>query len=138
MIKDDIKIIKIKDEDIKIIKNIALKYNLQITELCRYIIKQGKKSNQIQVRVNDEEFKIIKNKADDKEITMSQFCILACNYFIKNNYDFDVDDFRINKTNRNKRIAVTNHQEEVLMEVADKYSIKVSTLIRYCALNYDF
>lgn len=122
----------IEEKDIEVIETMAKKYNLNIISFCKEIIKSKKKSNQIQIKLSKEEYDHIMQKKGN--LDNSQYCYLACEYHLKKG--FNLEDFRIKKDKRTYRIAVVLKNEKELFKVLEPYSIKISTLVRFCALNF--
>lgn len=131
----------IDSADVSYIKKLSEKYDMSLVNFCHIVIRQEGNNLTRQIRVTDEEFEIIKDKAKKNKLNMSKYCSLACSNFLKSGFNnISVSDFTIEKSKRTKRIGVTlrNQGEEYeLMKIATKFSIKIATLIRYCALNYN-
>lgn len=132
----------ISHKDMASIKNLAEKYNMSVADLGRSIVRQAEGNSSRQIRVTDEEYDMISLKAKAHGVSKSRWCSLACSDFVNGSAKTDIffSDFDSEKSVRNKRIAVAirNQQEETeLMNVSIRYSIKISTLIRYCALRYE-
>jgi hypothetical protein len=133
-------------EDMKIIKNLAGKYDVKVADFGKLITRQSVIGTipYRQVRVSDDEFKIISNKAENHGVTITKWCNLAFQSLLKsdkkskNKIFYEVNSNKAGK--RNKRIGVSIRKvadETKLLRISDKYSIPISTLFRYCALRFD-
>jgi hypothetical protein len=131
----------ISHNDMKVVRELAEKHNMSVADFGRSVVRQAERNLSRQIRVTDEEYNMIAEKAKVHGVNMSRWCSLACSDFITSEKkEKFFSDFDADKGCRNKRIAVAirNQKEETeLMNIAIMYSIKISTLIRYCALHYD-
>lgn len=131
----------ISHEDMKVVRELAENYNMSVADFGRSVVRQAERNLSRQIRVTDEEYNMISEKAKAHGVNMSRWCSIACSDFITSDKkDRFFSDFDADKACRNKRIAVAirNQKEETeLMNIAIMYSIKISTLIRYCSLHYD-
>ena len=128
-------------EDMNIVRSLAAKYNISVADFGRMVVRQSERNLSRQIRVTDDEYNDISEKANAHGVTITRWCSLACSQFLKEkDKDIFFSDFVVDKAGRERRIAVTirNQKEETeLISVATNYSIKISTLIRYCSLRYD-
>lgn len=132
----------IKKNDLKIIEDIAKKYDMSLVEFGRFIGKlKNEKGVRHHVRFSDDELTYVDKKAKDLNLSRSEYCFDAAKYFIQKEVykKVDVKDLREANGDRGKRVCVsfTNGKEYINMwQLAKGFSIPFSTLIRYCALNY--
>lgn len=128
----------IEREDYFIIRDIAKKYNMSIADLGRSIVRQSERTKGRAIRLSDTEYNYIKSLANYKNMTVSKFCGYACKAYIE--LDKKNIPIEIVTTKRDKRIEVRiyNSDDEVqLIKLANDFGMKISSLIRYCALHFD-
>ena len=109
---------EIKNEDIKVLENLAKKYDMSIVDFGKAIVSQTKKYNQ-----------------------RMRYCEYSCTVFLKEK-KIDENFFCKKKygKDRVKRIAVSFRNQETeseFVEFAEQCNIEIGTLIRYCALMND-
>lgn len=131
----------ISSEDMNKIKKMALKYNLSVSEFGREITRQSQGNSVRQIRVTSDELELIKRVSKNNGVnSMGRWCSLACTDFInKGDYATLYNDYKSDEDIRDKRINVPieNHLiESKLLEISKTYSIKISALIRYCAIMF--
>lgn len=129
----------IEEKDLKIIEKIAKSYNMSADELSREIIRQNMKKGKRQFRVSEDEYNVILEKAKEKEMTVRNYCEHACNHFIHKKEFNKFWEYKRYGANRTKRITMrfkNVSDEEELMKISREMSVEISSLIRWCALNY--
>ena len=131
----------IEQSDMRTIKELAKKYNMSVADFGRSIVRVAERNQGRAVRLSDEEYEHIYEASKRIGCTMTQFCSLACHTFLNTKEKrIDYISDAAEKTNRTKRIEVRilNAAEDAeLMKYATEYSMKISTLIRYCAIHFD-
>lgn len=132
---------EIKNEDIKMLENLAKKYDMSIVDFGKAIVSQTKKYNQRMFRVSESEYKEIAKKAERAGMNLMRYCEYSCAVFLKEK-KIDENFFCKKKygKDRVKRIAVSFRNQETeseFVEFAEQCNIEIGTLIRYCALMND-
>lgn len=129
----------IENEDLKMLEEMAQRYNITPVELGNIVVKQYRKRKERQFRVSEQEFKIIYQRAEKMGFTVKRFCEFACKSFLdKNILDGNFFGSKSYGGSRTKRITVEFKDDEIenkLCEVAEKFNLEMGALIRYCALN---
>ncbi len=128
----------IEREDYSIIRDIAKKYNMSIADFGRSIVRQSERTKGRAIRLSDAEYNYIKSLANYKNMTVSRFCSCACKAYIE--FDKKNIPIEIDTTRRDKRIEVRIYNaddEAQLIKLANNFGMKISSLIRYCALHFD-
>lgn len=128
----------ISREDYTIIRDIAKKYNMTVADFGRSIVRQSERAKGRAIRLSDEEFERIKFIADLHNMTVARFCGCACRAYIE--LDEKTIPIENDTSRRNRRIEarIYNASDEAeLIKIANNYSMKISSLIRYCALHFD-
>ena len=131
----------IEREDFKIIRELAKKYNLSVADFGRSIVRQSDRAIGRAIRVTKKESDFIKNTAEKNKMSTARFCALACHVYLadKDNRHLPME-YRTDTEKRTERIEAriyNGKDEEDLLKIAAEYSIKISALIRYCALHFD-
>lgn len=130
---------KIKDSDMKILGEIAGRYNLSVVEFCRVIIARSRKQNGRQFRVNEEEYDTLIARAKSSGLTLSRYCEAECRKFLSSaKIDRRFFEENVYGERRTKRISVTfldRDLDEKLAKTAALYNCKVGTMLRYCLLD---
>lgn|GEM_PF-3800240 len=137
--------IDISDKDIAALEEMASKYNMSVADFYKAVLNRGNETSvkvNRWVRLSQDEYDSIKKKVDAHGITFTYWCALACHSFLesevstmqfyglKNNY----------KRNRTQRVCVAlkdGSEDARLSEIAGRWNIGLSSLIRYCLLTYD-
>lgn len=129
----------IEREDFLIIRELAKKYNMTVADLGRSIVRQAERNTGRTIRLTESEYRYITQTAEKNNMTVTRFCALACHAFL----ELDEKGIPIEsqkEANKTKRIEVkfyNNTDEMALMKIATEYSMKISALIRYCAMRFD-
>ena len=132
--------------DMMIVKEMADKYNLSVADFGREITKQNSRNPGRQMRLTEDENRMIRKRANTMNLSMSRYCELCCTSFIHKYENGEVDTLTFYENCRRKgdkrtvRVSVTiyNRKNETkLLHIAQEFSVKLSTLIRYCALTED-
>lgn len=130
----------IERNDFLEIRQLAKKYNMNVADFGRSIVRQAERNAGRAVRLTESEYKYIKETAKTNNLTVTRFCALACHAYLEaENKTIPIED-RTDNQNRTKRIEARfyNNSDEIeLTNIATEYSMKISALIRYCALNFD-
>lgn len=130
-------------EDMNIIKKIAQKYNMNVGDFGRTIVREAKGNTSRIIRTTDEEFEIISKRANKYNSSVSHWCALACSDFLKKEKEEDLIlklNTKVRSTKIRKKkfgVKILNKKEEFeLIEFATANNLKVASLIRYCSLNF--
>lgn len=131
--------------DMRTIRSMAEKYGMTVADFGRFITRQSVNRTNRQVRVTPTEYEIIRSNAKRLDLNVSRYCELCCKQFLENVEEKGISPeiFRENQKRKEKRtrlftiMILNGDRERKLAEVAATYSIKISSLIRYCALNMD-
>ena len=75
---------EIKNEDIKVLENLAKKYDMSIVDFGKAIVSQTKKYNQRMFRVSESEYKEIAKKAERAGMNLMRYCEYSCTVFLSN------------------------------------------------------
>jgi len=132
----------ISQEDINVIKNMAIKYNMSVVDFGRTISRLAEYNLRRWIRLTAQEHITIKNRAIEHGTTITHWCSLACHVFLSQ-YGNSFNIYGVSKNTdgvRCEKICITlrNRAEDAkLVELAKQCSIGISTLIRYCVLQYD-
>ena len=132
----------ISTDDLKIIAEIAEKYDMTVVEFGRFIGKgKNEKGVRVHVRFSEDELSIIDKEASKVKLSRSKYCREAYNWFIDSGIykNVNVKDLREDKSDRSIRVNVMFPDAEEykkMHKLAKGFSIPFSTLIRYCALRY--
>jgi len=130
--------IDIQSEDMKVIEEIARKYNLSMVELGNELVMRTRKRAERQFKLSESEYEILSEKAEKNGCSVAKYCEFACNEFLKKgSIGKDLFAGKGHNCKRTRRITVrfSNIEEErKLVEFAERYKIKIGTLLRYCAL----
>lgn len=131
----------IEREDFTVIREMAKKYNMNVADFGRSIVRQSERTMGRAIRVTENEYNYIKDTAEKNEMSTARFCALACHAYLaaKENGNIPIE-YHAGKENRTKRLEAriyNSNDEEELLKIASEYSIKISALIRYCALHFD-
>ncbi|BAL01882.1 hypothetical protein OBV_p-00270 (plasmid) [Oscillibacter valericigenes Sjm18-20] len=131
----------IEQNDMRTIKELAIKYNMSVADFGRSIVRVAERNPGRSVRLSREEYKHIYDVSKRIGCTMTQFCSMACHSFLnEKNKRIDFITDAAEKTNRTCRIEVrilNTAEDAELLKYATEYSMKISTLIRYCAVHFD-
>lgn len=130
----------IEREDYTVIRMLAKKYNMNVADFGRSIVRQSERSVARAIRLTENEYEYIKQTACDNNMSAARFCALACHAFIEADNKILPIEERNDSENRTKRIEarIYNGADETeLVKYATNYSVKISSLIRYCALHFD-
>lgn len=130
----------IEREDFSIIRQLAKKYNMNVADFGRLIVRQSERSVGRAIRLTEREYDYIRNTATKNNMSAARFCALACHAYLgESNRDIPIE-YRMDDENRTKRLEarIYNTNDEIeLLNIATQYSMKISALIRYCALHFD-
>lgn len=131
----------IEREDFTVIREMAKKYNMNVADFGRSIVRQSERAIGRAIRVTEKEDIYIKDMAKKNKMSVARFFALACHVYLsdKENRYIPVE-YHAGKDNRTKRLEAriyNSNDEEELLKIASEYSIKISALIRYCALHFD-
>jgi len=133
----------ISDKDMKHLEKIANSYNMTLVELGHALMSNASGSVKRYIRLNESEYKYIKDQTEKHNTSIRLWCSLAIHAFLmkrKDNMEIFSGSSRDKGNIKSKVICVViqNQREEMeLLEIAEKYSIGVSALVRYCVLNFD-
>lgn len=123
------------------IRELAKKYNMSVGEFGRAIVRQSERSTGRAVRLTESEYRYIKETAKQKNLSIARFCSLACHAFLETkNRSIPIEERMDDQENRTKRIEARlyNSSDEIeLIKISTEYSMKISALIRYCAIRFD-
>lgn len=130
----------IEREDYSLVRMLAKKYNMNVADFGRSIVRQSERSVGRAIRLTENEYEYIKQTAKNNNMSAARFCALACHSFIElENKIIPIEERADDKT-RTKRIEarIYNGADETeLVKYATMYSVKISSLIRYCAVHFD-
>ena len=73
----------ISNEDLEKIKSIASSYNMSITDLGKMLCRKKMSFPKLQITCNEEEFELIKARAENKDLSMSKYCLKAIQKIIE-------------------------------------------------------
>ncbi len=133
----------IAKSDFEIIKKIAKNYNMSIEDFGRLISKKADKPLRHHVRFSDEELKEVDKKAKALKLKRSKYCRLCYKKALEQELYKNInilDAAEKDGTTRKNRVSISFDSAEEykkMRELADKFSIHFSSLIRYFALNID-
>jgi len=131
----------IERNDFFIIRELAKKYNMNVADFGRSIVRQAERNAGRTVRLTESEYKYIKRTAKENDMTATRFCALACHAFLNvNNRSMPIDHRTDKEERRTKRLEVKlhNNADEIeLTKIATEYSMKISSLIRYCSVRFN-
>lgn len=133
-----------KDE-LNTLEEMAKSHDMTLVDFGRFIAKIDKeKGFVVPVRFAVDEMEAVDKMAADLKLARSKFCEIACKWYLKENGYENLDlwvlgRFREDGAARECRINATFRDKEIyeeLQSVANKLSVKLSALIRYCVLEY--
>jgi len=130
----------IEREDYSVIRDLAKKYNLNVADFGRSIVRQSERSVARAIRLTENEYNYIMQTAKDNNMSAARFCALACHSFLSENNKYVPILETAADSKKTKRIEarIYNGADEAeLLKYATAYSIKISSLIRYCAVHFD-
>ena len=131
----------IEREDFLTVRELAKKYNMTVADFGRSIVRQADRSAGRAVRLSEVEYNYITEMATKNNMTVTRFCALACHAFIESeNKAIPIENIVTEKANRTKRIEARFYNmadEAEMVKTSIEYSMKISALIRYCAMRYD-
>lgn len=129
--------------DMRAIRNMAESYGMTVADFGRFITRQSVNRTNRQIRVTPTEYETIRSNAKRLGLNVSRYCELCCKKFLENVdlKGISPEIFRENQKRKEKRtriftiLVLNGDREKKLAAVAATYSIRISSLIRYCALN---
>jgi len=130
----------IEHEDYTVIRTLAKKYNMNVADFGRSIVRQSERSVARAIRLTEDEYNYITQTAKDNNMSAARFCALACHSFLEEKIKYMPTKNNAANINRTKRIEARLYNgtdEAELIKYATAYSIKISSLIRYCAVRFD-
>ena len=131
----------IERDDLQEVRRLAKKYNMSVADFGRSVVRQAERNETRTVRLSEVEYNYIVQTAKRNGVSVGRFCALACHAFLTSETRDTLPRERAEDGGmRTKRIAARfdNVAEEAeIIRIATEYSMKVSALIRYCALKFD-
>lgn len=133
----------IKDEDLRIISNIAKTYNLSVQELGRILARKKATYPRIQILLTIDELNLIDEMAKTLRLSRSKYCSMCCHKALKEELYKNIDMLKVIRESEtgNKRvhraiISYENANEFLEMKkLANDLGTPFSSLMRYFALN---
>lgn len=137
----------IDKQDIETLNQMAKKYKMSFLEFARFIAKIDQKAVKFQIRLSEEEVRLIDESAKmlnlsrGKYVSRGKYCSSAYKWFIENELDKNIVIPEIIELSNDRNIKISisfnnNEEFENITASAKKYSMPISTFIRYCALRY--
>ena len=127
-------------DDMRKLNDMAKKYNMSISDFGRAMVRQSERSIGRAVRLSESEYKYIRETAQKNNLPAARFIALACHAFAKIENKSIPIEYRVDRGNRTKRLEAriyNNADEAEIVRTATAYSMKISTLIRFCAMHFD-
>lgn len=130
----------IERDDFATVRQLAKKYNMNVADFGRCIVRQSERSVGRAIRLTEKEYEYIKNTAEKNNMSAARFCALACHAYLDIKDRSIPIEYNSDNEKRTKRLEarIYNSTDETeLLKIASEYSMKISALIRYCALHFD-
>lgn len=132
----------IKKEDIRIIEEIADKYEMTFDEFVSLLAKKNKKYKRTQILFSDEEKEIVDSKAAELSLNRSSYCTLCFKKAIETEAykNINIVDALCRNTKRTHRATISYvgiEGYDQIEKTCKELGLPISTMIRYFALNID-
>lgn len=130
----------IEREDFSTIRQLSKKYNMNVADFGRAIVRQSERSVGRAIRLTESEYEYIKKTAEKNNMSAARFCALACHAYLEEKDRNIPVEYRTDNENKTKRLEAriyNSNDEAELLKIATEYSMKISALIRYCAVHFD-
>lgn len=133
----------LKNDDLKIIENIAEKYCITIQELGRILARRTGVYPRLQILLNTDELNIIDSKANKLNLSRTKYCSLCYKKALKENLYENINVLQAMSDNKNKNLK-RKHRAVIsfdnakdyrnMKKLSDDLGIPFSSLMRYFAL----